>query len=181
MEQQEAQEKSQMEENAAAGVENNAQAENNEPVDPVEELTVKCQKLHDEYMRLYADFDNYRKRTMKEKSELIKTASEGVLVDVLPLVDDFERAIQSMDNTDSVDAVKEGVSLIYNKLLSFLSAKGVKEIEAVGLPFDTEFHDAITTIPAPSEDMKGKIIDCTQKGYTLYDKVIRYSKVVIGE
>lgn len=156
-------------------------AEAAEPTDPMAEMEAKCQKQHDDYMRLYADFDNYRKRALKEKSELIKTAAEGVLVDILPLVDDFERAIGSMEKTESVEGVKEGVSLIYNKLISFLEAKGVKEIEAVGLPFNTEFHEAITKFPAPSDDMKGKVIDCTQKGYMLYDKVIRFAKVVYGE
>lgn len=189
-EQQETQEKMQAEtaemnaENvneATAEEQAEAQVEEAQEVDPVAELEAKCQKMHDDYMRLYADFDNYRKRAIKEKSDLIKTAAEGVLVDILPLVDDFERAIASMEKTDSVDGVKEGVSLIYNKLISFLEAKGVKEIEAVGLPFNTEFHEAITKFPAPSEDMKGKVIDCTQKGYTLYDKVIRYAKVVYGE
>lgn len=183
---QEAQDKTQLEEQETDVVENEkkegeGEAANSEPQDPVAELQAKCEKMHDDYMRLYADFDNYRKRAMKEKADLIKTAAEGVLVDILPLVDDFERAISSMENTDSVEGVKEGVSLIYNKLISFLESKGVKAIDAVGQPFNTEFHEAITKFPAPSEDMKGKVIDCTQKGYTLYDKVIRYAKVVYGE
>lgn len=179
---QEAQEKVQKEETEETCTEKeNTQEENAEVADPVAELEAKCQKMHEDYMRLYADFDNYRKRAMKEKADLIKTAAEGVLVDVLPLVDDFERAISSMEKTESVDGVKEGVSLIYNKLISFLDSKGVKAIDAVGQPFNTEFHEAITKFPAPSEDMKGKVIDCTQKGYTLYGKVIRYAKVVYGE
>ena len=183
---QEAQDKTQLEEQETDVVvnekeEGEGEAANSEPQDPVAELQAKCEKMHDDYMRLYADFDNYRKRAMKEKADLIKTAAEGVLVDILPLVDDFERAISSMENTDSVEGVKEGVSLIYNKLISFLESKGVKAIDAVGQPFNTEFHEAITKFPAPSEDMKGKVIDCTQKGYTLYDKVIRYAKVVYGE
>ncbi|MBO4806616.1 MAG: nucleotide exchange factor GrpE [Paludibacteraceae bacterium] len=184
---QEAQEKAQVEDPETNTVENEGEVENvsesekEEEKDPVAELEAKCQKMHDDYMRLYADFDNYRKRAIKEKADLIKTAAEGVLVDILPLVDDFERAISSMENTESVEGVKEGVSLIYNKLISFLESKGVKAIDAVGQPFNTEFHEAITKFPAPSEEMKGKVIDCTQKGYTLYDKVIRYAKVVYGE
>ncbi|MFA6778290.1 MAG: nucleotide exchange factor GrpE [Paludibacteraceae bacterium] len=149
--------------------------------DKVAALEAKCQTMHDDYLRLYAEFDNYRKRTMKEKSDLIKSAGEGILLGILPLIDDFERAKKSMETTESVEGMKEGLDLIYNKFMSFLDSKGVKPIETEGKNFDTEFHEAITTIPAPTEDLKGKIVDCTQKGYTLNDKVIRYSKVVIGE
>lgn len=148
--------------------------------DKMTELEEKCKKQHDEYLRLYAEFDNYRKRTLKEKSDLIKSGGENVIVGLLPLIDDFERAVKSMEDAYSISAVKEGVSLIYNKFQSFLQSQGVKEIETEGQPFDTEFHEAITTIPAPSEDMKGKVMDCTQKGYTLNEKVIRYAKVVVG-
>jgi len=150
--------------------------------DKVSDLEKKCKTLEDDYVRLFAEFDNYRKRTLKEKSELIKTAGENILTNILPLIDDFERALKAMEgaNEDS-KTLKEGVELIYSKFISFLNQNGVKEIEAEGKDFDTEFHDAVTTIPAPSEEMKGKVIESIQKGYTLHDKVIRFSKVVIGE
>jgi molecular chaperone GrpE len=137
--------------------------------------------LKDKHIRLQAEFDNYRKRTMKERMELLKTASESVLVNILPVIDDFDRAIQTLDGIESDAPVKEGVSLIYNKFQEFLKQNGVKEIEAKGKDFDTDLHEAITTFPAPTEDLKGKIIDVVQKGYYLNDKIIRHSKVVIGE
>ncbi|HOI27813.1 MAG TPA: nucleotide exchange factor GrpE [Paludibacteraceae bacterium] len=158
-----------------------AKTEEKSDADKLAELEAKCQTMHEDYLRLFAEFDNYRKRTLKEKSELIKSAGENILVDILPLVDDFERANKSMENSDSVEGIREGVNLIYNKLMNFLSSKGVKAIETEGMDFDTEYHEAITTIPAPTSELKGKIVDCTQKGYMLNDKVIRYSKVVIGE
>lgn len=144
-------------------------------------LEEKYAKLQDDYLRLRAEFDNYRKRTLKEKSELIKSAGESVLVNILPLVDDFERAQKALENVTDVEAMKEGVDLIYEKFISFLSQNGVKAIETEGKDFDLDFHEAITSIPAPSEDLKGKVIDCTQKGYVLNDKVIRFAKVVVGQ
>jgi molecular chaperone GrpE len=151
----------------------------------VEEQLEKAEKevidLKDKHIRLQAEFDNYRKRTMKERMELLKTASESLLVNILPVIDDFDRAIQTLEAIESDAPVKEGVSLIYNKFQEFLKQNGVKEIEAKGKDFDTDLHEAITTFPAPTEDMKGKIIDVVQKGYFLNDKVIRHSKVVIGE
>ncbi|HNX56003.1 MAG TPA: nucleotide exchange factor GrpE [Prolixibacteraceae bacterium] len=151
----------------------------------VEEQLEKAEKevidLKDKHIRLQAEFDNYRKRTMKERMELLKTASESLLVNILPVIDDFDRAIQTLEAIESDAPVKEGVSLIYNKFQDFLKQNGVKEIEAKGKDFDTDLHEAITTFPAPTEDMKGKIIDVVQKGYFLNDKVIRHSKVVIGE
>lgn len=128
-----------------------------------------------------AEFDNFRKRTLREKADLIKTAGEKVFVNILPLIDDFERAIQAMDSTEDVLAVKEGVDLIYAKFISFLNANGVKAIATENEPFDVDVHEAVTMFPAPSEEMKGKIIDCLSKGYMLNDKVIRYAKVVVGE
>lgn len=151
------------------------------PVDELELLTQKCADLNDKNLRMMAEFDNYRKRTLKERMDLLKTASEGVLVDMLPLVDDFERGLKAMETSEDVQAVKDGVELIYNKFLAFLLSKGVKVIPTENEAFDTEFHEAITTFPAPSEDQKGKIIDCASKGYTLNEKVIRFSKVVVGE
>ena len=148
--------------------------------DKVSDWEAKCKKWEDDYLRLYAEYDNYRKRTLKEKAELIKSAGENILVNILPLVDDFERAMKAVENSDDVKAVKEGVELIYGKFISFLNQNGVKVIEADGKEFDTEFHEAVTTIPAPSEELKGKVVDTVQKGYTLYDKVIRFTKAVIG-
>jgi len=150
-------------------------------VDELELMSQKYTELNDKNLRLMAEFDNYRKRTLKERIDLLKTAGEKVLVDMLPLVDDFERGLKAMETSDDVQAVKDGVDLIYSKFIAFLLQNGVKAIPDVNEPFDTEFHEAITTFPAPSEDMKGKIIDCVSKGYTLNDKVIRFSKVVVGE
>jgi len=147
----------------------------------IAELTQKCNDLNDKNLRLMAEFDNYRKRTLKERSDLIKTAGENILSSMLPLVDDFERALKAMETTEDVVAVKEGVDLIYGKFIAFLLQNGVKAIPTENEVFDTDLHEAITTFPAPTEDLKGKIIDCASKGYTLNEKVIRFSKVVVGE
>ncbi|MDR2118302.1 MAG: nucleotide exchange factor GrpE [Tannerellaceae bacterium] len=141
----------------------------------------KYEELNDSYLRLMAEFDNYRKRTLREKAELIKSGGETALVGLLPVIDDLERAIQTVRTAEDVDAVKEGVELIYNKFITYLGQQGVKSIPAVGEPFDTEKFEAIAIIPAPDEDLKGKVIDSVQTGYTLYDKVIRHAKVVVGE
>lgn len=145
------------------------------------ELQKKYNELNDSHLRLMAEFDNYRKRTLREKAELIKTGSESTLCNLLPIIDDFERALQTMKTAEDVKAVQEGVELIYSKFMGFLAQQGVKPIEAIGKPFDTEAFEAIATIPAPEEDLKGIIIDCVQTGYSLYDKVIRHAKVVVGE
>lgn len=146
-----------------------------------DELANKYLELNDTHLRLMAEFDNYRKRTMREKADLLKSAGESLLVNMLPLLDDFERGLKVMDEATDIVAVREGVELIYGKFTAFLAQQGVKSIDSVEQDFDTEFHEAITTIPAPAENLKGKVIDCVQKGYTLNDKVIRYSKVVVGE
>jgi len=138
-------------------------------------------ELKDKHIRLQAEFDNYRKRTLKERMELLKTASESVLIGILPVIDDFDRAVQTLDKVEEEGHLKDGVLLIYNKFQDFLKQNGVKEIEAKDQTFDTDLHEAITTFPAPTEELKGKIIDVVQKGYYLNDKVIRHSKVVIGE
>lgn len=138
-------------------------------------------ELKDKHVRLQAEFDNYRKRTLKERMELLKTASEGLLVSILPVIDDFDRAMQTLDLTQEESHVKDGVKLIYNKFQEFLKQNGVKEIDAKEKDFDTDLHEAITKIPAPAENLKGKVVDVVQKGYSLNDKVIRFSKVVIGE
>ncbi len=150
-------------------------------VDEFEIMSQKCAELNEKNLRLMAEFDNYRKRTLKERSDLYKTAGEGVLVNMLPLVDDFERAIKATETAEDVKAVKEGVELIYNKFIAFLLQNGVKAIPTENELFNTDIHEAITTFPAPSEELKGKIIECVSKGYTLNEKVIRFSKVVVGE
>lgn len=135
----------------------------------------------DKYLRLSAEFDNYRKRTMKEKAELILNGGEKSISSILPIVDDFERALQNMQTATDVAAVREGVELIYQKFMSVLGQNGVKVIETKELPLDTDYHEAVAMIPAPSEELKGKIIDCVQTGYMINEKVIRHSKVVVGE
>ena len=150
-----------------------------------EQIEVEKQKsaeLKDSYVRLMAEFDNYRKRTLREKSDILKFSGENILTALLPIVDDFERAMEAMQTSTDIDINRKGIELIYEKLLSFLTSQGVKSIDtASGSDFDTEYHEAVTTIPATEEDLRGKIIDCIQKGYTLNDKVIRFSKVVVGE
>lgn len=141
----------------------------------------KYNELNDTYLRLYADFENYRRKTIKEKAELLKSASKDVLVNILPVVDNFERALQTIESATDVKAVGEGVSLIYQQVLTFLKQNGVEPIVTENETFDTELHEAITTIPVQDEAMKGKVVDCTQKGYKLYDKVIRFAKVVVGQ
>jgi molecular chaperone GrpE len=147
----------------------------------IEELGYKLSDVNDKYIRLSAEFDNYRKRTLKEKMEMMKTAGADALSDILPVIDDFERAMESMNNTDDIVAVKEGIDLIYNKFKDFIKTKGIQEIEAANKDFDTDFHEALTKIPAPEENLKGKVIDVIQKGYKIDEKVIRYAKVVVGE
>ena len=144
-------------------------------------LQEELSELHNKYLRLAAEFDNYRKRTLREKTELIQTAGESLLIDILPLVDDFERGLVQASQAENMDAVRTGMELIYSKLKDFLNNHGVKEIEAINEPFDMDWHEAIANIPAPSDDLKGKIVDVTQKGYILHNKVIRYPKVVVGE
>jgi len=144
-------------------------------------LQKKYNELTDSHLRLMAEFDNYRKRTLKEKAELIRYAGENIFVNMLPVIDDLERAVRNICTAEDVEAVGKGIELIFNKFVSFLSQQGVKPIEAKGLPFDTEAFDAIATIPAPDEELKGKVVDCVQTGYTLHDKVIRHAKVVVGE
>ncbi|NEW83162.1 MAG: nucleotide exchange factor GrpE [Mariniphaga sp.] len=147
----------------------------------VAELESANKEMTDKYLRLSAEFDNYRKRTLRERMELTKTAAESVMLDILPVADDFERAMQSIEKGMDFEATKEGILLIYNKFEEFIKQNGITEIEATGKPFDTDLHEALTKIPAPSEDMKGKIVDVIQKGYCLNDKVIRFAKVVVGE
>lgn len=147
----------------------------------LEKANAEIEEQKDKYLRLSAEFDNYRKRTMKEKAELILNGGEKSISSILPIVDDFERALKNMETATDVVAVKEGVELIYSKFMSVLGQNGVKVIETKEQPLDTDYHEAIAVIPAPTEALKGKILDCVQTGYTLNDKVIRHAKVVVGE
>lgn len=147
----------------------------------LEEANATIEDQKDKYLRLSAEFDNYRKRTMREKAELILNGGAKSITSILPVIDDLERAVSTMQTATDVEAVKEGVELIYSKFLSILGQNGVKAIETKNQPLDTDYHEAIAVIPAPSEEQKGKILDCVQTGYTLNDKVLRHAKVVVGE
>ena len=147
----------------------------------VEELSAQVEKEKKEYLFLMAEFDNFRKRTLKEKSEIIKNAGENVLKGLLPIMDDFERGIKAAENNPEAESVKEGVNLIYNKLKKYLNQNGVKEIDPEDKTFDTEKHEAISVVPVPDEDQKGKILDTVEKGYMINDKVLRHAKVVVGQ
>ena len=147
----------------------------------VEELEEQKKELNNKYLHLYSEFDNYKKRTNREKLELIETASEKVILSLLPVIDDFERAIKANEKLEDVAILKEGFNLIYNKLLQLLKRFDVTEIEAKGEAFDTDLHEAVTHFPAPTEEEKGKVMDVTEKGYKIKGKVIRYAKVVVGQ
>lgn len=151
-----------------------------EEVSPEEKLRAELKEANDKYLRLYAEFDNYKRRTNKERIELLQSAGKDVLLSLLPIADDFDRAIKYMNTSSDIEAVKEGIVLVSSKFKSTLTQKGVKEMESIGTAFDADLHEAITNIPAPSEDMKGKVIDEVEKGYFLNDKVIRFAKVVVG-
>ena len=169
--------------NETAEAVENSSAENIEQEEIKTEPTPeeKFAELNDRYLRLYSEFDNYRKRTNKEKIDLIATASAGVLKELITTLDDFERAIANNENVEDLTTLKEGFHLIYNKLKTTLENKGLKAMLAKGESFDSELHEAIANIPAPSEDLVGKIVDDVEKGYYLHDKVIRYAKVVVGQ
>ncbi|MDZ7741486.1 MAG: nucleotide exchange factor GrpE [Bacteroidota bacterium] len=168
-----------MQEEKGRGKKKSKKKENKEK-ERISELEARTGELNDKYVRLYSEFDNFRKRTMKEKVELRNTASQDLITDLLPVMDDFERAIKSFDEINDAKEIKEGILLIYNKFKNVLKAKGLEEIDAKEQAFDTDFHEAITQIPAPSEELKGKVVDEIEKGYLLNGKVIRYSKVVVG-
>ena len=178
-------------ENANETIENNACEENNEqteetkaeqtPEERIAELEAQIANEKKEYLFLMAEFDNFRKRSAKEKVELIKNGGEKAMRDILPIIDDFDRAIQANASTDDIDALREGVNIIYNKFIKYLESNGVKEMKTTGETFDADIHEAVTTFPAPSEDLKGKIIDTVQKGYSINDKVLRHAKVVVGQ
>ncbi|MBN2669234.1 MAG: nucleotide exchange factor GrpE [Bacteroidales bacterium] len=157
------------------------QSKADESAEKLIELGEKLAEINDKHLRLQAEFDNYRKRTLNEKMELMKSGGEDVLISLLPVLDNFERAISASIKTDDISSVREGINLIYNGFKDYLNKKGVKEIDAVGNAFDTDFHEALTKIPAPSDEFKGKVVDVIEKGYTFNEKVIRYAKVVVGE
>lgn len=145
-----------------------------------EKLKAEATEWQNKHLRLYAEFDNFKRRTSKERLELLQLAGKDVIVDLLPVLDDFERAMKSMETVTDIDAVKEGIKLVHQKLKNILGSKGLKAMESMGTPFNADLHEGITNIPAPSDDLKGKVIDELEKGYYLNDKVIRFAKVIIG-
>lgn len=161
-----------IEETTTETVESNTQ----EPIN----YEAKIAELNDKYLRLYSEFDNYRKRTIKEKSDIIRSAGEDVFKAIMPTIDDFERAIKANETVSEVEPIKEGISLIYHKLKVACTAKGLEPMDTIGKTFNADYMESITSIPSPSEDMKGKVIDEVEKGYKLGDKVIRFAKVVVG-
>jgi len=151
-----------------------------ESLEDTDNVSDELSKLNDSYLRLMAEYDNYRKRTIKEKADLIKSGGEKAFVGLLPVIDDFERAVKNLETVSDLSAVKEGILLIYNKFMTYLKQNGVNPIESLGQDFDPEFSDAVAMIPAMDEEQKGKVIENIQTGYTLYDKVIRHAKVVVA-
>lgn len=172
-------------ENAEQQAAAEAAEEQQEVADPVmqelEAAKATIEEQKDKYLRLSAEFDNYRKRSLKEKAELIKNGGEKAISAILPILDDLERALQNMQKADDVKAMYEGIDLIYQKFLKGLSQEGLQKMEPVGEVFDTDYHEAVALVPAPSEDQKGKVLDCVQTGYKLNDKVIRHAKVVVAQ
>lgn len=148
---------------------------------PEELMKQEIDQLNDKYIRLFAEFDNYKRRTAKERLDLMGSANKETVVSMLPVLDDFERAFKAFENANDVTALKEGVELIFTKFKNIMVSKGVKAMDSIGQPFNIDFHEAITNIPAPSEELKGKVIDEVEKGYFLNDKVVRFAKVVVGE
>jgi molecular chaperone GrpE len=170
--QEEVEEKDTTDKNASAG---------KDEKDPLTELQEKYDTLNDKYLRLYSEFENFRRRTAKEKLDGMKTAGGNIVRDLLPVLDDFERAIAANENNEDINNIKEGFELIHHKLKHNLEQQGLKPMDAKGKEFDTEYHEAITNIPAPSEDMKGKVVDVAEKGYFFHDNVLRYAKVIVGQ
>ncbi len=156
------------------------QAENQSLLKEKNAFKAEVEEHKEKYLRLYADFENFRRRVAKEKLELTQTAAEGVMVSLIPLLDDFERAMKSMDTVTDITSVKEGINLIYTKFFKTLEQKGLKAMESINKDFDMDIHESVTQIPAPSKELVGKVVDELEKGYYLNDKVIRFAKVVIG-
>jgi molecular chaperone GrpE len=161
-------------------VENAAEEETVPEPSAEEKLQQENAALNDKYLRLFAEFDNFKRRTQKERTELLQTAGKDVIISLLPVLDDFDRANKAIESATDINPIREGISLVHNKLKNLLAQKGLKEMESINTPFDTDNHEAITKIPAPNDDLKGKVIDELEKGYTLNDKVIRFAKVVVG-
>lgn len=164
----------------AKEVNDHSEAEEIDELDSVDRLKAEMEEANKKYLRLYAEFDNYKKRTSKERVELLQTAGKDVISDLLPVLDDLNRALTAMEDTEVAASTKEGITLVANKLKATLQQKGLKEMISINEPFDPDFHEAVTKIPAPNEDMKGKVVDEILKGYLLNDKVLRYAKVVVG-
>lgn len=161
--------------------ESEATAETEQTASIADDQAEKIAELNEKYLRIYSEFENFRRRTAKEKLDLIKTAGGDVIKNLLPVVDDLERAIKYNENATDVESVKEGFNLVYTKMKQILEQQGLKEMEALNQPFDVEIHEALTKIPAPTEDLKGKVVDVMEKGFYLNEKVIRYAKVIVGE
>ena len=181
LQQEETQTEAQNAEVESQNAETEQSAKEETPEDKIAALQAELEKSQKEYLFLMAEFDNYRKRTVKEKAELIKNGGEKAMLGLLPVIDDFERAIDAIDNSSDVESLKEGVDLIYNKFMKYLESQQVKPMESTGTDFDADIYEAVTTFPAPDESMKGKVIDTVQKGYTINDKVLRHAKVVVGQ
>lgn len=181
LQQEETQTEAQNDEVESQNAEEEQPAKEETPEDKIAALQAELEKLQKEYLFLMAEFDNYRKRTVKEKAELIKNGGEKAMLGLLPVIDDFERAIDAIDKSSDVEGLKEGVDLIYNKFMKYLESQQVKPMESTGTDFDADIYEAVTTFPAPDESMKGKVIDTVQKGYTINEKVLRHAKVVVGQ
>lgn len=181
LQQEETQTEAQNAEVESQNAEEEQPAKEETPEDKIAGLQAELEKSQKEYLFLMAEFDNYRKRTVKEKAELIKNGGEKAMLGLLPVIDDFERAIDAIDKSSDVEGLKEGVDLIYNKFMKYLESQQVKPMESTGTDFDADIYEAVTTFPAPDESMKGKVIDTVQKGYTINEKVLRHAKVVVGQ
>lgn len=181
LQQEETQTEAQNAEVESQNAEEEQSAKEETPEDKIAALQAELEKSQKEYLFLMAEFDNYRKRTVKEKAELIKNGGEKAMLGLLPVIDDFERAIDAIDKSSDVEGLKEGVDLIYNKFMKYLESQQVKPMESTGTDFDADIYEAVTTFPTPDESMKGKVIDTVQKGYTINEKVLRHAKVVVGQ
>lgn len=180
MENQEVDKNEELEETQTSG-ETTEQQEEKVEKSALEIAQDKANEINDKYLRLYSEFDNFRKRTAKEKIDIITTANAGVIKEILPIVDDFKRAIAANKEVEDAQSLKDGFELIFNKMYKTLEAKGLKKIEAKGEQFNADIHEALTNIPAPSEDLKGKVVDVVEEGYQLGEKIIRFPKVVVGQ
>jgi molecular chaperone GrpE len=167
--------------NADADIPGNTHLSNPEVENVVDKIEAELEEQKDKYMRLFAEFDNYKRRNAKERIELIQTAGKEVIVSLLEVLDDSERAEKQLQNSDDISQIKEGIQLVFNKLRNTLQSKGVKAMESIHSEFDVEKHEAITEIPAPTPELAGKVLDEVQKGYYLNDKLIRFAKVVVGK